>query len=199
MGVGGKRESEQIESVSAPLYSRWGFHNAQLCSRSLFTILPLKLGNTSVPLSRFLFKHIHILLHKQQRHILARRDEFQSAPRRNAKIRGLRVSNKNKQALLLQTRRHQRRPESVIGLIRPTSAHAAHLILGWPWVRAAAPSSLTRKKTNIWSLLIPLKRGATEAKVLKNAGNAAAVVNQPVGPPQIQLFPSNSNPSSHHR
>lgn len=42
-GGGGKHESEQIESVSAPLYSRWGFHNAQRPSRSLFTILPLKL------------------------------------------------------------------------------------------------------------------------------------------------------------
>lgn len=42
-GARGQRESEQIESVSAPLYSRWGFHNAQLPSRSLFTILPLKL------------------------------------------------------------------------------------------------------------------------------------------------------------
>lgn len=31
---------KQIESVSAPLYSRWGFHS----SRSLFTILPLRLS-----------------------------------------------------------------------------------------------------------------------------------------------------------
>lgn len=106
---GGGRESEQIESVSTPLYSRWGFHKAQRSSRSLFTILPLKLGNTSAPLSRFLFKHIHILLHKQEPHVPARRDEFQSAPRRNAKLRGLRVSSKNKQALLLQTKRHRRR------------------------------------------------------------------------------------------
>lgn len=39
-----EREAEQIESVSAPLYSRWGFHDAQLSSRSLFTILPLRLS-----------------------------------------------------------------------------------------------------------------------------------------------------------
>lgn len=34
---------------------------------------------------------------------------------------------------------------------------------------AAAPSSLTGEKTNIWSLLIALNRGATEAKAVKNA------------------------------
>lgn len=37
-------EAEQIESVSAPFYSRWGFHDAQISSRSLFTILPLRLS-----------------------------------------------------------------------------------------------------------------------------------------------------------
>lgn len=38
-----ERKAEQIESVSAPLYNRWGFH-AELSSRSLFTILPLWLS-----------------------------------------------------------------------------------------------------------------------------------------------------------
>lgn len=41
---GGNAKPKQIESVSAPLYSRWGFHDAQLSSRSLFTILPLRLS-----------------------------------------------------------------------------------------------------------------------------------------------------------
>lgn len=39
-GEGGGAGGKQIESVSAPLYSRWGFHS----SRSLFTILPLRLS-----------------------------------------------------------------------------------------------------------------------------------------------------------
>lgn len=66
----------------------------------------------------------------------------------------------------------------------------------------AAPSSLTREKTNIWSLLILLNRGATEAKAVKNACvGTLEMQRQPHAgrwdPPQIQLFPGNSNPSPH--
>lgn len=55
-------------------------------------------------------------------------------------------------------------------------------------------------ETNIWSLLIPLDPGAAEAKAVKNArrpGNAAA--RRPLGPPRIQLFPGNSDPSPRPR